>query len=376
MTEPRLLQGNEACAEGALAAGLSFYAGYPITPSTEITELLSRKLPMLGGKFIQMEDELASMAAVIGASLTGAKAMTATSGPGFTLKQENIGFAAMAEVPCVIVDVQRLGPSTGVATAPAQGDVMQARWGTHGDHPIIVYSPATVKECYTLTMRAFNMAERFRVPVIMLMDEVVGHMRERVELPEIDQTTIINRPTPSVEPHRYKAYQDTETHVPPMACFGDGYRYHVTGLIHDENGFATENPEIVGRQLQRLHNKINHHRSEIVDWESLNTDDAEVILVTFGGTARAATKAMRLARQEGMKVGIFRPISIWPFPEEQLNLLADKKVKLVVPEMNFGQLVHEIERIVRGRCPVYPVNQVNGELIKPDYILNKVREVY
>jgi 2-oxoglutarate ferredoxin oxidoreductase subunit alpha len=376
MSEPKLMQGNEACAEGALAAGLSFYAGYPITPSTEITELLSRKLPANGGSFIQMEDELASMAAVIGASLTGAKAMTATSGPGFSLKQENIGFAAMTEVPCVIVNVQRLGPSTGVATAPAQGDVMQAKWGTHGDHAIIVYSPSTVEECYTLTVRAFNMAERFRVPVIMLMDEVVGHMRERVELPSIDQLTIIDRQKPTVEPYQYVAYQATDNHVPSMACFGEGYRFHVTGLIHDENGFATENPKIVGAQLQRLQDKINNYQSKIIDWESLNTDDAEVVLVTFGGTARAATKAMKLARQEGMKVGIFRPISIWPFPEEELNRLADRGIKLVVPEMNFGQLLREVERLVRGRCPVYPLNQVNGELLKPDYILSKVRGVY
>ncbi|MBO8138862.1 MAG: 2-oxoacid:acceptor oxidoreductase subunit alpha, partial [Desulfotomaculum sp.] len=242
---PRLMQGNEACAEGALAAGLNFYAGYPITPSTEITEMLSCKLPYNGGRFIQMEDEIASISAVIGASLTGAKAMTATSGPGFSLKQENIGFAAIAEVPCVIINVQRLGPSTGAATAPAQGDVMQARWGTHGDHPVIVLSPSSVKECFTLTVRAFNLSESLRVPVILLLDEVVGHMREKVELPEQDEVKIINRKVPNVEPYLYVPYRAGEDKVPPMASFGSGYRYHVTGLIHDENGFASEDPEIV-----------------------------------------------------------------------------------------------------------------------------------
>ncbi|MBM7854747.1 2-oxoglutarate ferredoxin oxidoreductase subunit alpha [Desulfohalotomaculum tongense] len=376
MMPARLMQGNEACAEGALAAGLSFYAGYPITPSTEITEILSRKLPARGGRFIQMEDEIASMAAVIGASLTGAKALTATSGPGFSLKQENIGFAALAEVPCVIINVQRLGPSTGVATAPAQGDVMQAKWGTHGDHPVIVLSPASVKECFMLTVRSFNLAERFRVPVIMLLDEVVGHMRERVELPAVGELNIINRRKPEVEPHRYVPYRAGDDKVPPMACFGEGYRYHVTGLIHDENGFATEKPDAVQSHLKRLQDKILLHHSEIVDSEQVNTGEAEVVLIAYGSTARSAARAVRLAGEEGLKVGLFRPISIWPFPEQQLKELARKKVKFIVAEMNFGQLALDIERLVGGLCPVHRLNQVNGELIKPGTILEKIREVY
>lgn len=376
MTTPRLMQGNEACAEGALAAGLNFYAGYPITPSTEVTEILSRKLFENGGRFIQMEDEIASMAAVIGASLTGAKAMTATSGPGFSLKQENIGYAAMAEVPCVIVNVQRVGPSTGLATAPAQGDVMQARWGTHGDHPIIVLTPSSVSECYQLTIRAFNLAEKYRVPVIMLLDEVVGHMRERVELPSANQVEIINRKQPDAAPHQYVPFRSGYDKVPSMASFGEGYRYHVTGLVHDDDGFATTNPEIVQSHLNRLQDKILLHTPEIVDSEQVDTEDAEVVLIAYGGTARSVTRAMRMAREEGLKVGMFRPISIWPFPEEQLKLLSQRNVKFITVEMNFGQLALEVERVVGGKNAVYRANQVNGELIKPDTILDRIREVY
>lgn len=372
----KLMQGNEACAEGALAAGLTFYAGYPITPSTEITEQLSRRLPQIGGKFIQMEDEIASMAAVIGASLTGAKAMTATSGPGFSLKQENIGFAAMAEVPCVIVNVQRLGPSTGVATAPAQGDVMQARWGTHGDHPVIVYTPSSVKECYMLTLQAFNMAEKYRVPVILLLDEVVGHMRERVELPVSAQMPIINRKRPAVAAHQYVAYQADDDLVPPMACFGEGYRYHVTGLVHDQRGFATENPQVASDLLKRLQDKVNITRGDILNWEQLNTDDADVLLVAYGGAARSATRAMANARQMGLKVGLFRPISLWPFPADQLLNIIHPNIKVIVAEMNFGQMALEVERVTSGKCSVYRVNQVNGELISPQLILERIKEVY
>jgi len=371
----KLMQGNEACAEGALAAGLTFYAGYPITPSTEITELLSRRLPQTGGKFIQMEDEIASMAAIIGASLTGAKAMTATSGPGFSLKQENIGFAAMAEVPCVIVNVQRLGPSTGVATAPAQGDVMQARWGTHGDHPVIVYTPSSVKECYMLTIHAFNMAEKYRVPVILLLDEVVGHMRERVELSVSDQLPIINRKRPAVPAHQYVAYQPDDDLVPPMACFGEGYRYHVTGLVHDQKGFATENQQMASNLLKRLQDKVKAEQGGILNWEQLNIDDADVLLVSYGGAARSAARALADARRMGLKVGLFRPISLWPFPVNQLLNIIHPDIKVIVAEMNFGQMALEVERVVAGKCPVYRANQVNGELISPHLIIERIKEV-
>ncbi|AEG60522.1 2-oxoacid:acceptor oxidoreductase subunit alpha [Desulforamulus ruminis] len=374
--EPRLMQGNEACAEGAIYAGMRFYAGYPITPSTEIAEILARRLPQVNGKFIQMEDEIASMAAVVGASLTGAKSMTATSGPGFSLKQENIGYASMAEIPCVIVNVQRLGPSTGVATAPAQGDVMQARWGTHGDHPVIALVPSSVRETFDLTVRAFNLAERFRVPVILLMDEVIGHMREKVTLPEPGDLPIFNRLKPDCKRDGYYPFRAEIHEAPPMAFFGEGYRYHVTGLFHDESGFATEKSQIIDTQLKRLHQKIYAHLDEIVTYHSDRTEDAELVVIAYGGTARSVARAVKLAREEGLKVGVFRPQTIWPFPEKAVDQLAAAGKKLLVAEMNYGQLLLEVERISRGRCLVTGCLQADGELTKPETILNKIREVY
>ncbi|AQS59082.1 2-oxoacid:acceptor oxidoreductase subunit alpha [Desulforamulus ferrireducens] len=375
-TEPRLVQGNEACAEGAIYAGMRFYAGYPITPSTEIAEILAKRLPQVGGKFIQMEDEIASMAAIIGASLTGAKVMTATSGPGFSLMQENIGYACMAEIPCVIANVQRLGPSTGVATAPAQGDVQQARWGTHGDHPIIALAPSSVKEAFELTVRAFNLAEQYRVPVILLLDEVVGHMREKVTLPQPGEIPVLDRNKPTCDRENYYPYRADSDKAPAMASFGEGYRYHVTGLFHDESGFATEKPEIIHGQLKRLHEKINQHLAEIITYVTEDIDDASLIVISYGGTARAVSRAVKLARQEGLKVGIFRPQTIWPFPEEALGELAARGKKLLVAEMNFGQLLLEVQRVAAGRCQVHSCLQSNGELTQPEIILNKIREVY
>lgn len=375
-TEPRLVQGNEACAEGAIYAGMRFYAGYPITPSTEIAEILAKRLPQVGGKFIQMEDEIASMAAIIGASLTGTKVMTATSGPGFSLKQENIGYACMAEIPCVIANVQRLGPSTGVATAPAQGDVMQARWGTHGDHPIIALTPSSVKEAFELTVRAFNLAEQFRVPVILLLDEVVGHMREKVILPQPGELPVVDRHKPTCPRENYYPYKADIDKVPAMASFGEGYRYHVTGLFHDESGFATEKPEIIDGQLKRLHQKINQHLDEIITFACEDIDDAALVVISYGGTARAVSRAVKLARQEGLKVGIFRPQTIWPFPEAAIGELAAKGKKLLVAEMNYGQLLLEVQRVAAGRCQVHSCLQSNGELTQPEIILNKIREVY
>lgn len=375
-TEPRLVQGNEACAEGAIYAGMRFYAGYPITPSTEIAEILAKRLPQVGGKFIQMEDEIASMAAIIGASLTGAKVMTATSGPGFSLMQENIGYACMAEIPCVIANVQRLGPSTGVATAPAQGDVQQARWGTHGDHSIIALAPSSVKEAFELTVRAFNLAEQYRVPVILLLDEVVGHMREKVTLPQPGEIPVLDRNKPTCDRENYYPYRADSDKAPAMASFGEGYRYHVTGLFHDESGFATEKPEIIHGQLKRLHEKINQHLAEIITYVTEDIDDASLIVISYGGTARAVSRAVKLARQEGLKVGIFRPQTIWPFPEEALGELAARGKKLLVAEMNFGQLLLEVQRVAAGRCQVHSCLQSNGELTQPEIILNKIREVY
>jgi len=372
MTKAKLIQGNEACVAGALAAGCSFFAGYPITPSTEIAELLAENLPKFGGRFIQMEDEISSMGAVIGASLTGRKSMTATSGPGFSLKQENIGFAVMTEVPCVIVDVQRAGPSTGVPTAPSQGDVMQARWGTHGDHPMIALSPSSVRETFDLTVRAFNLSEKYRTPVILLLDEIVSHMRERMVTPEPGTYEVIDRAKPTGSPEDYSAYDAPDDGAAPLAPFGTGYHYHVTGLTHDKSGFATTKPPLVDAMIRRLHNKINLHLDDVCQWEELFCEDADIVIVAYGCTARSAKAAMEEARSAGYKVGLFRPITIWPFPADALLRVAKGK-KVIVPEMNLGQLRLEIERVLKQ--DVIGVNRVDGEPLNPQEIIDAIKGV-
>lgn len=372
MAKPKLMQGNEACVEGALAAGVDFYAGYPITPSTEVAELLAEKLPLRGGRFVQMEDEIASMGAVIGASLTGRKAMTATSGPGFSLKQENLGYAAITEVPCVVVNVQRAGPSTGIPTAPAQGDVMQARWGTHGDHQIIALSPSSVSETFDLTVRAVNLAERYRTPVILLLDEIVGHMREAITLPDAKDVEIIDRKRPDCDPADYKAFDAPQGEVAPLADFGTGYPYHVTGLTHDREGFTTSKPAEVDFFIKRLHSKIEMHLDDICQWDELNVEDADILIVAYGGTARSARAAMKMARAEGIKVGLFRPITIWPFPAEALKKAAAGKT-VIVPEMNMGQLALEIERVVRD--DIIGVFQADGQPLEPKKIYEAIKGV-
>ena len=371
----RLMQGNEACVEGAIAAGMKFYAGYPITPSTEMAELSAEKLPLAGGKFMQMEDEIGGMAAIIGASLTGLKSMTATSGPGFSLKQENIGYAAIAEVPCVIVNVQRGGPSTGMPTSPAQGEVMQSRWGTHGDHPAIVLTPSSVRETFDLTIKAFNMAEKYRTPVILLMDEVIGHMREKVQLPDPSEIEIIDRKKPNCSSEEYLPYKPEEDLVPPMADFCTGYRYHVTGLVHDETGFPSNSTAVADKLIRRLSNKVEMHKDDIISWEEENTEDAEVIILSYGCVARAAKSAMKTLRSKGVPVGIFRPITIWPFPEKRLRELAGKVKAIVVPEMNLGQLVLEVERICNNITKIERLNKVSCEIIYPEEIIRKIEEV-
>ena len=322
----QLIQGNRACTLGALAAGCRFFAGYPITPSSEIAEFMSRELPRLGGKFLQMEDEIASIAAVIGASVGGLKAMTATSGPGFSLMQENIGYAVVAEIPCVIVNVMRTGPSTGLPTSPSQGDVMQARWGTHGDHPIIALSPGSVLEAFEMTVTAFNFAERYRTPVILLMDEVVGHMRERVELPMVRPEEIVNREMPTVPPEWYEPFGNPASDVPPLAPFGEGYRYHITGLLHDARGFPTSRQDEVQSWLDRVFGKIDRHMDEIALWEEDGVEDALVAVVAYGSTARSARQAIKMARARyGRKVGLLRLKTLWPFPEVVVERLDIKQ---------------------------------------------------
>jgi 2-oxoglutarate ferredoxin oxidoreductase subunit alpha len=370
----RLMQGNEACAEGAIAAGCRFFAGYPITPATEIAEIMARRLPQVGGKFIQMEDEIASLAAVIGGSVGGVKSLTATSGPGFSLMQENIGYAAMAEIPCVIVNVQRTGPSTGLPTQPSQGDVMQSRWGTHGDHPIIVLCPSSVHETFTLTVRAFNLAERYRTPVILLMDAMVAHMREGVELPEPGQLEIWDRAPTEVPPEWYKAYVNEPQDVPPLAPFGEGYRYHITGLFHDELGYPTQRLDEINPWLSRVFGKIERSLGEITDYEEdEHLERAEVIVISYGATVRSAQRAVRMARARGSRTSLLKLRTLWPFPEERVESAAERLHRVVVPEMNRGQLALEVERVV-GKHKVVRVNRADGEMVTPDQILDAIEQ--
>lgn len=370
-----LLQGNQACARAAIDAGCRFYAGYPITPSSEIAEYMAARLPSVGGVFIQMEDEMASMGAVLGASLAGMKAMTATSGPGFTLMQEHIGYAAYAEIPCVVVDVMRVGPSTGLPTAPAQGDIMQTRWGSHGDYPSVVLAPASVPEVYELTVQAFNLAERFRTPVILLFDEVIGHVRERTELPDPGTLRIVERARPTVPPEKYRPYAAGDLDVPPMADFGSGYRYHVTGLSHDERGYPTQDGATIARLQKRLHGKIERGRSEIVSYQTVALDDADVAIVAYGISARAAQSAVMMARRRGLKIGLFRPRTIWPFPATELSEVASRVKVLLVAEMNMGQIVYEVERCAQGRVPVLSCLRVDGQPMAPEDVLASLDQV-
>jgi len=373
-TLPVNLQGNHACALAAVAAGCRFYAGYPITPSSEIAEKMAAELPGVGGVFVQMEDEIASMGAVIGASMGGAKAMTATSGPGFSLKQENMGYAAMAEAPCVIVNVMRGGPSTGMPTRPAQGDVMQARWGTHGDHPAIVLSPSSVKEVFDETVRAFNLSEALRTPVVLLIDEVVGHLVETVTLPEPSELDLVERKWADGPKQGFQPFAVTDDLVPPMPRPGDGYRAHTTGLTHDESGFPTQKPEKVTQAVGRLLDKLERHRDLIESYEMLHAEDSDLLVVAYGITGRAARKAVALARDKGIKAGLLRPLTLWPFPEAALQALAKGARHVLVPEMNAGQLCHEVERF----CDVEKtarLNRFDGEAISPAQILDKIEEL-
>ncbi len=369
--KPLLLQGNEAVVEGALVAGCRFYAGYPITPASEIMELMSMRLPGQGGTFIQMEDEIASMGAVVGASLAGVKAMTATSGPGFSLMQENLGFACMAEVPCVIVNVMRGGMSTGLPTSPGQGDVMQARWGTHGDHPIIVLCLSSVRDSFTITIKAFNLAEKYRVPVIILSDEIVAHTRESIILPAIADLEVIDRITPTVPPDWFKPYEDNSRGVPPMAPFGSGYRHHVTGLVHDINGFPTEKPKEVEDFANRQFRKITNGAHEIQMTRRIMLDDAEVAVIAYGSVARAAQQAIRRARENGIKVGMLQLITLFPFPKRATDPILRQCRTVLVPEMNIGQISREVKRINQS-AKVVKLNRLDGQGITPDEIYEEI----
>ncbi len=371
----RLMQGNEACVEGALAAGVRFFAGYPITPATEIMEIMAERLPAMGGTFIQMEDEIASMAAVIGASIGGVKALTASSGPGITLKQENLGYAAMVEIPCVIVNVQRGGPSTGLPTLPQQADVMQARWGTHGEHPIVVLAPSTVRECFTLTVKAVNIAEKLRTPVILLSDAFVGHLREKVELPETVE--VIDRKIAVCPPEEYLPFKPDSDEIPPFVPVGKGYRYHMTSNNHDEGGYpATNNHKIADELTRRLLHKVERHLDDVLVYEEDGMEDAEIAVVSYGCTARSAKSAAQEMRRQGMRVGLIKLMTLWPFPKKVIDKYKSSVKAFIVPELNLGQIVGEVERAVRGgTADIVPINRIDGKLITPGEIIAAARRV-
>ena len=367
--------GNEAVVEGALYAGCSFYAGYPITPSSEIMEIMSRRLPAADdGVFIQLEDEIASMGATIGGSLAGRKAMTATSGPGFSLMQENLGYACMAEVPLVIVNVMRGGPSTGLPTCPAQGDVQQARWGTHGDHPIIVLSASDVQECLEMTVTAFNFAEKYRTPVILLIDEITAHTRERLVLPQERDYEIVNRFIPTMPPEWYKPFEETVRGVPPMPPMGAGYRFHVTGLAHDALGFPTQQPDEVAALMERLFRKIDQFFYDVQLTTEYDTDDADVVVVAYGSVARSAQLAVKKAREAGVRAGLLKLKTLFPFPKPAVVRLARQAKAMVVPEMNMGQMSREVKRVNQGLTRVRTVNRIDGQIITPSQILKAIQQ--
>jgi len=372
----QLVQGNEACALGAIAAGARFFAGYPITPSSEVAEVCAHKLPEYNGIYIQMEDELASMAAIVGASLSGMKSFTATSGPGFSLMQENLGVAIAQEVPCVIINVQRMGPSTGLATKPAQGDVMQARYGTHGDHAIIALSPASVEECYTLTIEAFNLAEKYRTPVILLSDEVVGHMTETFDIPSLDTLEIINRKTPQGDPEQFLPYAHAEDGIPPMAKYGDKYIMRATSSAHDESGRSNSDPANNDKLVRRLYDKICTNLEDIVRTEIFGPVDADYTIIAYGGVSRAAMQTVTDANAAGVKVNLLRLITIWPFAEKEVKDVLSRTKGVIVPELNMGQILLEVERMNVGfNTPIHPISRLDGKLITPSQILDVIKEV-
>jgi len=368
------MSGDEACAEGAISAGCRFFAGYPITPATEIAERMSDRLPEVGGTYIQMEDELGSMAAVLGASWGGVKAMTATSGPGFSLMMENIGLGIMLETPCVVVNVQRAGPSTGLPTLVAQGDMMQARWGSHGSYSIIALAPSSPQEVYDLTIEAFNLSERFRLPVLVMTDGAVGHMYEKVVIPPLDEIRLVPRRRPEVPPGEYWPYKPDADLVPPMANSGEGYRFHVTGLTHDERGYPAMDAEAQDRLVRRLVEKVDRHSDDIIRLEEDGIEGAEVVVCTYGITARVSLIAVERARREGIPVGALRLVTVWPFPQERVRQIARQVKAFVVPEINYGQISLEVERSAGNGAKTVLVPHMGGTVHDPQTILDAIRQ--
>ncbi len=375
MTGTHVLDGDHACCEGALAAGARFSSGYPITPSTEVVERFANRIPTVGGTFIQMEDELAASITLQGAVWGGAKAFTVTSGPGFSLMMEHIGYAVMTETPCVFFDVQRGGPSTGLPTLPAQGDMMQVRWGSHGDYAIIALCPNSPQECFDLTITAFNMSERYRCPVFVMLDEVVGHMTEKVVIPSADQIEIEPRRYTTLPPAEFLAYEPDASLVPDMPHVGEGYNVHVTGLTHDERGYPDMTPVVQDRLVKRLVDKITKNVDQISLYEQDQIEGADVVVVSYGITSRVAQRAIDMARAQGIKVGKFRLITAWPFPEKQIAEIASNVKAIVVPELNLGQMVREVERCAAGKAIVRLVGHAGGSVHKPEDILQVIQEV-
>lgn len=367
------MQGNRAIAEGAFCAGARFYAGYPITPSSEIAEECSKRMPELGGMYMQMEDEIASMAAIIGASLAGAKSFTATSGPGFSLMQENLGLAVMGEVPCVVINVQRSGPSTGLATKPAQSDVMQLRWGRHGDQSVIALCPATVSECFSLTVTAFNFAEKYRLPVIFAPDEVVAHLRENVTVPGPGDLEVIERKKPAGVPERYQPFAADADGVAPLAAFGDKYVFHISSSMHGADGYSNNSPANATWRVAQLHRKIEMHRDEIVLTNTFETEDAEILLIAFGATTRSSRAAALELRKQGIRAGVLQLITLWPFADKEVEKICQKVKTVVVTEMNYsGQVAGEVRKVLGSSADVRRVNSFNGQVITPQDILKVI----
>ena len=368
------MNGDIACAEGAISAGCRFFAGYPITPATEVAERMSERLPHVGGVYIQMEDEIGSMNAILGASWAGVKAMTATSGPGFSLMMENLGLGVMLETPCVLVNIQRAGPSTGLPTLPAQGDIMQARWGSHGSYEIIALVPSSPQEIFDYTIDAFNLSEKYRVPVLVMSDEAVGHMSEKVVIPEISPENLVSRRRPEVPPEEYLPYKADGDLVPPMAIAGDGYRFHVTGLTHDERGYPVMTADAQDSLIRRLVDKIRLNRNDIIKYEEVDVEDAEVIVCAYGITSRIARLAVQQARDDGIRAGLLRLITVWPFAEDRIRELAQQVKSFVVPEINYGQVVLEVERCAAGKANTMLLPHMGGSVHSPHTILKAIKE--
>jgi len=368
------MNGDVACAEGAISAGCRFFAGYPITPATEVAERMSERLPHVGGVYVQMEDEIASMNAILGASWAGMKTMTATSGPGFSLMMENLGLGVMLETPCVLVNIQRAGPSTGLPTLVGQGDMMQARWGSHGSYEIIALVPSSPQEIFDLTITAFNLSERYRVPVLLMSDEAVGHMSEKVVIPHIAPEELLSRRRPDVAPEQYLPYKSDDDLVPPMAIAGEGYRFHVTGLTHDERGYPVMTAEAQDQLVRRLVDKIRLNRDDILKYEEVAVEDAEVIVCAYGITARIAGLAVQQARDEGIRAGLLRLITVWPFAEDRIRKLAQRVKAFVVPEINYGQIVLEVERCAAGKASTLLLPHMGGGVHSPQTILKAIKE--